>query len=494
MAVSLQLVSSQPDLACEESALYVLGPWTLDARSNQLKRDSLCVDLEYRLCSLLVYLVQRPQQILGKDEILKAIWPRKVVNEDSLAVAISQLRKILDDNPRSPTYIKTIPGVGYQYIWQMREAPGVLVAQQVAPLSPVAATWGESGLRKAATLALVAVLGIGCYLLGAYGHKSPATIEPADNRTPYERAAMLLANHGPDEMRQAVPLFRRAIAHDPANDLAYLGLAEAKIELLGEALASDTDTYTELRALLIKALALNPQLARAHMWLGVLFMRHDRNLRAAEEHFKASLALNPNDDRCHFLYEQMLLVEKRFDEARTQIALARATNPLTYPYTYLVWVYMLEHNYDLASHELDRIAATEMEDSFFHTAAQNVYYQMGAEQKAYEHMQWFFNRRAYSPVKKSELEREFQQGGLKAVYAWLLAHKEEADVGQYTPPLSWARYAVALGKKEEAMDYLEQAYEKRQFRLLCAVTDPRYDPLRNEPRFQQLLQKITSQK
>jgi hypothetical protein len=148
----------------------------------------------------------------------------------------------------------------------------------------------------------------------------------------------------------------------------------------------------------------------------------------------------------------------------------------------------------LAARELDRIAATEVEDSFFHMAAQNVYYQMGDEQKVYEHMQWFFDRKDYSPVKKAELAQAFQRGGLRAVYDWLLIHKEQMDVGQYTPPLSWARYAVSLGKKEEAMDYLEQAYEKRQFRVLCAVADPRYDPLRNEPRFQHLLQKITGGK
>jgi DNA-binding winged helix-turn-helix (wHTH) protein/Tfp pilus assembly protein PilF len=489
MAASLQLVSAQPEMAAEQTAIYRIGPWVLDAHGNRLSQDNICVDLEQRLCSLLVYLLQRPQQILCKDELLNAIWRRKVVNEDSLAVAISQLRKILDDNPRSPTYIKTIPGIGYQYIWQPRDLLASVVshASRSVPQERKTRPWALTVMA----VALIAAVAVSGYLLGAHSQRVPTSLSPVENNAPYERAAALLASHKQDDMRQAVPLFRQAIKLDPANDLAYLGLAEAKVELLGDALVSDTDTYKELRGLLFRALELNPRLARAHMWLGVLFMRHDRNFRAAEDHFKASLDLNPNDDRCHFLYEQLLLVEKRFAEAREQIALARAINPLTYPYTYLVWVYMLEHNYALAAHELDRIAATEMEDSYFHTAAQNVYYLMGNEQKAYEHMQWFFNRRDYSPAKKAELEGEFHKGGLNAVYTWLLAHKEETDVGQYTPPLSWARYAVALGKKDEAMDYLEQAYEKRQFRMLCAVTDPRYDPLRQEPRFQQLLQKLT---
>jgi tetratricopeptide (TPR) repeat protein len=177
----------------------------------------------------------------------------------------------------------------------------------------------------------------GGYTLGSY-QPEPLAISGG---SAYTRAKALLAVNRSDERRQAIPLFRQAIAQNPDNAEAYLGLAEAKMELLGEHI-SDHEHYTEVHALLARALGLNPQLARAHMWMGVLLMRHDHDLRGAEERFKASLAISPNDDLSHFLYEQLLLIEKRFDEAREQIALARANNPLSYPYTYLVWVYLLE--------------------------------------------------------------------------------------------------------------------------------------------------------
>jgi len=481
-----------------ENFMYNLGPWVLNTRSNQLIQGERKVDLEYRLTGLLVYLLQHRNQVLTKDDILRNQWQGKVVNDDSLAVAISQLRKALDDNPRSPKYIKTIPGVGYQCIWQ----PELAVVADSVPVEDLSRPgfYRQVSMQVIYSGAVAFLLFTGLLLWFYWKNDSPVlsgggeTVISRDKFTSewifYERASALLAHRQKEELRLAIPLFRQVIAQNPNAAEAYLGIAEAKIELLNEQV-TEQDNDEEIRALLHKALELNPRLARAHMWLGHILLRHDHDLRAAEKHFKESLALNPKDDLSHFLYEQLLLVEKRFDEAREQITLAREINPLTYPYTYLVWVYLLEKKNNLAVQELERIASTEIEDSFFHTAAQNVYYSLGEEDKVYAHMQWFFGKADYSPEKLDTVNGIYRDGGLSAVYEWLLSHKEMADIGQYRPPLSWARYAIALGKKAEAMEYLEQAYEKRQFRLICAVTDPRYDPLRNEPRFQALLDKLT---
>ena len=69
--------------------------------------------LTFRLVSILIYLAERAGTIVGKEELLDAIWGRRVVGDDSLAVAISQIRKALEDDPRFPRYIKTLPRIGY---------------------------------------------------------------------------------------------------------------------------------------------------------------------------------------------------------------------------------------------------------------------------------------------------------------------------------------------------------------------------------------------
>lgn len=472
-----------------------IGSWILDTHSNQLIQGDVVVELEHRLTNLLVYFLHHNQQILSKDDILKAIWNNKIVTDDSLSVAISKLRKALDDNPRTPKYIKTIPGVGYQFIMQV--APHISVTPIHVKPSPLLVK--EYRLYIICAVLLVSII-TATVIMNLFDLSLPTTRmlpvlqsnETEQNREEFLRqASRLLVDGEKEDLRAAIPLFREAIAQNPQAAEAYSGIAEAKIQLLDKQL-SEPDTYNEIHALLTKALLINPDLARAHMWLGYLLFEHDHNYIAAEEHFKISLRLNPNDDLSHFLYEQFLLVEKRFDEAHEQITLARAINPLNYPYTYLAWVYLMEHKYDAGLQELERIASTEQQDSYFHTAAQNIYYGMGNEQKVFEHMQWFFDRAGYSPIQVSVINNAFVHGGLRAVYTLLLEQKETMDMGQYPAPLAWARYAVAVGKKEVALDFLEQAYEKRQFRLQCATVDPRYDSLRNEPRFKILLQKLST--
>ena len=112
---------------------YFLGDWRLCARTNVLARGEIRIDLENRLVLLLIFFIEHQSEVLTKDRILKTIWQGKVVNDDSLAVAISHLRKALGDNSRAPEYIKTLPGVGYQFIARA----GVVSPNDIETVSPL---------------------------------------------------------------------------------------------------------------------------------------------------------------------------------------------------------------------------------------------------------------------------------------------------------------------------------------------------------------------
>ena len=72
--------------------------------------------LEPKSFRLLVFLVENRGRALGKDEIMGAVWPDAAVSDNSLARAITQVRKTLDDDPKSPRYIETVPTVGYRFV------------------------------------------------------------------------------------------------------------------------------------------------------------------------------------------------------------------------------------------------------------------------------------------------------------------------------------------------------------------------------------------
>lgn len=472
-------------------ALYRIGVWMLNTHTNQLLQADRVVELEYRLTNLLVFLLQNKDRVLTKDEILKAVWQKKVVNDDSVAVAISQLRKALDDNPRTPTYIKTIPGIGYQFILQ-QELEASVVEASLPVESPAPTAVRPSHLISALlAILLIAAAYIGYLRFGSV-NTNPLNAKPPEvaATTSYTQAAQRLASLNPDDLRTAVKLFKQEIEKNPAHGQAYLGLAEAKIKLLKEQV-SDSDSYAEIVALLNKALALDPTLARAHMWLGELMFAHGDNLLEVDGHFNAGIAAAPKDDELRYRYAHYLLIQKRFAHARVQINAARTINPLNYSMVNMVWFYLLAGDNERALQELNRIESTEDGDRAFRVAEQNVYYNLGNEQKTYENMQWFFKEAGFDQQKIDRLNQTFAEGGLAAVYKWLLDHKETADLGQYTPPIAWARYAVAAGQQKLALDYLEQAFAEHQAHSNCTLVDPRYAPLHNDARFQTLMGKFT---
>ena len=472
---------------------YEIGEWILNTNTNQLTRGNRTIELENRVTNLLVYFLQHRNQILTKDDILKALWQNKVVNEENLAVAISLLRKALEDNARTPKYIKTIPGIGYQFI--MQPTTGDQSSRnQSSETKPPAVSFlpNKYLLSVVVVLTVIVVFGL-IFLLKVNSLATLKKTEPIAEQklNSYEQASALLKNNSKQNWNEAIALFHEAIDNNQQAAKAYVGIAEAKIKLLDNR-TLDNDSNSEIRALLLKALELDPSLASAHQWLANLAIWHDHNYLEAEQHFQISLGLNPNDDWTHAGYAHLLLIQRRFPEARAQVILARALNPLRYAAADIAFIYLAEGNYELAAHELDRISTTEQEDYFFHTTEQNIYYSTGNEQKTFENMQWFFKRADFSADKTKKLNQLFSQGGLTAVYRWLLESKETADVGQYTPPLSWARYAAAIGEKKLAMDYLEQAYKKQQPHIECAKADPRYTPLYDEDRFKKLIKQLSN--
>lgn len=95
---------------------FQLGQWRVSPAHNSVQQGQQQRRIEHTPMQVLLYLVKHHERMVSKDELLENIWAGKVVSEDALTVAISQIRKALGDNARHPDYIKTIPGKGYQLI------------------------------------------------------------------------------------------------------------------------------------------------------------------------------------------------------------------------------------------------------------------------------------------------------------------------------------------------------------------------------------------
>ncbi|MGA1369828.1 MAG: winged helix-turn-helix domain-containing protein, partial [Blastocatellia bacterium] len=114
----------------EHQTTHLFGPFRLDPQDQTLLQDGEPVPLSPKGWQILWYLIQRPGELVSKEELLREIWPDQIVEEGSLFQQVSHLRRTLGDNPRSPTYILTIPGKGYLF-----NHPVTLEVQEFPPVA-----------------------------------------------------------------------------------------------------------------------------------------------------------------------------------------------------------------------------------------------------------------------------------------------------------------------------------------------------------------------
>jgi len=168
---------------------FLLDDWLVEPEFNQLTSGEMCHRVEPKVMSVLLYLAACAPSVASKDEILHAVWPDTFVGEDALTRCISVLRHILDDTPRDPRFIKTVPKVGYCLLMEAR--PYLPAAQDAAAPANLLPDHTEQpgqtvptslpGKRKtqvriAAALLLLLALGSASFFVyrALYAHHAPS--------------------------------------------------------------------------------------------------------------------------------------------------------------------------------------------------------------------------------------------------------------------------------------------------------------------------------
>jgi transcriptional activator of cad operon len=166
-----------------------IGAWHVNPMSGQMSRDGETARLELRTLRLLLCLAERPGEVVSIDDLLTHVWSEVTVSQDSVYQAVASLRRLLGDDPRQPTYIETVPRLGYRMVAPVTPCADELVAQTVPSRAsdhdpPIAAashatTRGphlRGGFRWAAAAALCLALVAALLFLGrvATTNRSPS--------------------------------------------------------------------------------------------------------------------------------------------------------------------------------------------------------------------------------------------------------------------------------------------------------------------------------
>lgn len=379
-----------------------------------------------------------------------------------------------------------------------RSQQGLRVSVRLLRVTDGSALWADTFHEESASLFAVqdAICErIATALAREFGQQlqpKPARLGTSDVEAyeSYLEGRYVLARLTPRDMRASIDHFRKAVSLDPNYAQAWLGLANVQFRLPIAGEAPPWEYFPNAKAAALKALEIDPTLAEGHAMLGWIAHWYEWDWLASETHFKQAIELDPNDTEAHLGYAHLLSVTGRHEPALAEVRRAREISPF-YP------------------------VATSLEGSFLTQAGrpEEAIQRLEEARQQYQHF-WLIRlhlAEAYMAVGRNEdalteaqAARQISGGGTmatarevaclarlgriaesEALFGELLQRSAE----RYVPPYDLALAYAGLGNADEALTWLERAYEVRDPKMaLLAVHD--WSSLRHRPEFTDLMRRL----
>jgi len=288
----------------------------------------------------------------------------------------------------------------------------------------------------------------------------------------------------------AIDYFNRAIQEDPTDARGFAGLAQCYIVLPMVTKASQAEAYQKARDAAGKALALDDSLAEAHLSIAEVRLYQDWDFAGAEKEFRKTLALNPNYSTGHQWYGEFLSLMARHQEAIRELQTALALDPLS-AVVHLQFGNTLQQarQYDRALDQYHEALRIDPKFSPAFHCIYLIYRRQGKFAESIPPLRLAYQLRVakgdWTPL-LDQLAMAYSTGGRTAYLRQCVKIRKRVDRPWYYLALDYAD----LGDRKAALAELNKAYENRQLEVLSLLVDPELDPLRSDPRFQELIEKI----
>ena len=318
--------------------------------------------------------------------------------------------------------------------------------------------------------------------------------KPTENTEAYQlylRGRFFWNKRTGQNLNKAADYFSQAIAADPNYALAYVGLADAYVLMPFYGAGGPQDCYPKAKAAAEKALELDNSLAEAHTSLAQVFCYH-LELHPAVREFERAIELNPNYPTAHQWYGSSALTALgQFDKAIAEVKRAIELDPLSLVInTDLGNTLYRARRYDDAIAQMRK--TLEMDPGFYY-AHWNLGSALAAKGALGPAIEEYQKARSLNddPSMLGLLGRALAVSGNRTEAMKILEQLNTISKERYVSAYSFALVHLGLGDKDEALRYLEKAYEDRAGELLRYIrVDPLFDPLRGDPRFEALVQNI----
>jgi TolB-like protein/tetratricopeptide (TPR) repeat protein len=321
--------------------------------------------------------------------------------------------------------------------------------------------------------------------------------KPTESTTAYSlylRGRYHWNKRGPQDLKKAMEYFELAVREDPDFALGYVGQADCAILLRSNWNIDLEDNLAKAKAMLERALQLDPKLAEAHATLGYVCME-EYDLRRAEEEYRKAIELKPSYASAHQWYFWVLLNELRWDEALKEIEKAVELDPLSPLMIFNLGLYYMARRDCQKAAEKMKIAVELGLDLLGHMGlfwdygAMRMYDQMEKEAETYaRHIQDTAPRiRIYLDAFGAYFKGD--KDTVRRLLPELEAHPKETN----TSLTEIAGLHFFLDNVDKGFEWLERAYSKREGFLLHIQWDwdrLLFDGVRNDPRYLDLVKRL----
>jgi tetratricopeptide (TPR) repeat protein len=298
----------------------------------------------------------------------------------------------------------------------------------------------------------------------------------------------------PETLKKSIEYFQKAAMQDPSYAPAYAGLADS-YAMLGSAyypVLPPKEAYPKAEAAAMKALELDPNEAEPHAALAWSKTVFDWDWQGADREFKRAIELNPDNANAHHWYGYYLLLMGRLSEGLAEYRTAQSLDPLS-----------LIINSDLGQEALavagrpgealEQCRKTlELDPNFAeaHICMMNTYGDKGTYQEAIEQVREAIRLSRDNLAYIAALGLEYAAAGRRVEALNILNDLKARSKHEYVPSGLFFQLCSAVGEKGEAITWLEKAYQEHDAVMLGIRGVPPSDPLRSDPRFQDILRRM----
>jgi len=293
----------------------------------------------------------------------------------------------------------------------------------------------------------------------------------------------------PSSLRRATEYFEQAIQIDPTYALAYAGLADSYYRL-SNVYAHTRDAMPKAKTAAIKALEIDETLSEGHAALGLIRMFYDWDWLGANEEFARAIEINPNNATAHQRFGLYFNLFGRFEEAMREQEMAFAIDPLSEQvYWSFALSFFLGRKNEQAIGEIQK--ALDLDGNYQPALylLGRVYVELGQLAEAIAVFKKLLGLND-APMFLAALGHAYARAGKHRDTRNVLNELREQSEQRYVSAYGTALIHLALGDKNMAFSYLEQAYENRCEMMSWLKVDPALDSIRTDLRFINLLRRL----